>query len=220
MLISKIRLSNFKNFEDVEVDLSDMNVIVGANASGKSNFIEALQFVKDIKDFGIENAISLHGGIEYLQNIQLKKKTTVIEIVFKPNKSIPIDTISIHDTIIQKHISITYSIEIIRSHGIYRIAKESFVYENQLIRVKSANKIQKANNNSYYLYGDEEIKLLDFSINLMNQNGELIVDSSIIDDINITLPNGNIHTIKKDRLNLGVYSADILKYIFNRDKKK
>ncbi len=36
MLISKISLSNFKNFEQIDVSLGDMNVIVGANASGKS----------------------------------------------------------------------------------------------------------------------------------------------------------------------------------------
>ena len=73
MLISKISLSNFKNFEQIHVFLGDMNVIVGANASGKSNFIQALKFIQNIRDFGIDNAISLVGGINYLRNFIVLK---------------------------------------------------------------------------------------------------------------------------------------------------
>ena len=54
MLIKKIRLKNFKNFKDAELELGDMNVLVGANASGKSNFLQALQFLKDIQVHDLE----------------------------------------------------------------------------------------------------------------------------------------------------------------------
>lgn len=83
MLIKKIRLVNFKNFEDVTVELNDFNVLVGANAAGKTNFIQALKFLRDIQEFGLENAIQLQGGIEYLRNIQLQnKKNTTLEFLF------------------------------------------------------------------------------------------------------------------------------------------
>ena len=83
MLIKKIRLKNFKNFKDAELELGDMNVLVGANASGKSNFLQALKFLKDIQEHGLENAISLQGGMEYLRNINCGEDEAVeIEVEF------------------------------------------------------------------------------------------------------------------------------------------
>lgn len=86
MLIKKIRLKNFKNFKDAELELGDMNVLVGANASGKSNFLQALKFLKDIQEHGLENAISLQGGMEYLRNINCGEDEAVeIEVEFYIN---------------------------------------------------------------------------------------------------------------------------------------
>ena len=48
MTISKIRIANFKSFADQTVELNDFNLLVGANASGKSNFVQAFKFLSDI----------------------------------------------------------------------------------------------------------------------------------------------------------------------------
>lgn len=71
MAINRIRLSNFKSFKDLDVELGKFNVFVGANASGKSNFIQIFRFIRDMTNHGIDNAISMQGGIEYLRNINL-----------------------------------------------------------------------------------------------------------------------------------------------------
>ena len=42
MGIKAIRIKNFRSFEDVELDCSSFNILVGRNNHGKSNFIEAL----------------------------------------------------------------------------------------------------------------------------------------------------------------------------------
>jgi AAA15 family ATPase/GTPase len=39
MYISQIRAENFRNFKTLEIRLEKLNIIVGANASGKSNFL-------------------------------------------------------------------------------------------------------------------------------------------------------------------------------------
>ena len=44
MAIKSIRVKNFKSFKDVEVHLGNFNVLIGANASGKSNFIQVIKF--------------------------------------------------------------------------------------------------------------------------------------------------------------------------------
>lgn len=71
MAINRIRLSNFKSFKDLDVELGKFNVFVGANASGKSNFIQIFRFIRDMTNHGIDNAISMQGGIEYLRNIKM-----------------------------------------------------------------------------------------------------------------------------------------------------
>ncbi|MBC8521401.1 MAG: AAA family ATPase, partial [Methanomicrobia archaeon] len=70
MQIKTIKVSNFKSFEEVNVDLGGFNVLIGANASGKSNFINVLQFLKDIAENGLDNAISMQGA-DYIQNINI-----------------------------------------------------------------------------------------------------------------------------------------------------
>lgn len=46
-------------------------MLVGANASGKSNFIGIFRFLKNILENGLDNAISMQGGVEYIRNINI-----------------------------------------------------------------------------------------------------------------------------------------------------
>jgi AAA15 family ATPase/GTPase len=81
--MKNIKLSNFRTFEEIDIDLGMFNVLIGTNASGKSNFIHAIKFVKDIAESGLDSAISLQGGIEYARNVRISSsKDLEIEINF------------------------------------------------------------------------------------------------------------------------------------------
>jgi len=71
MAITKIKAKNFKSFRDLDIKLGKFNVIVGANASGKSNFVHLFEFLRDIEGYDLENAISMQGEIEFLRNLTL-----------------------------------------------------------------------------------------------------------------------------------------------------
>lgn len=71
MGIERIRLSNFKSFGNVDVALGDFTVVVGANASGKTNFVQAFRFLRDIARHGLENALSLQGESAYTLNASI-----------------------------------------------------------------------------------------------------------------------------------------------------
>jgi len=43
--IKKIRIKNFKNLEDVEIDVKPLTFLFGPNGSGKSSFIKAMMFL-------------------------------------------------------------------------------------------------------------------------------------------------------------------------------
>jgi len=73
MKISKIFVSNFKSFREENISFGNLNILIGSNASGKSNTINILRFIDHIVDYGIENAISLSGGIEYVLNTSIGK---------------------------------------------------------------------------------------------------------------------------------------------------
>jgi predicted ATPase len=46
--LKKVFIKNFKSLHDCEIDIGKLNVVVGANASGKSNLIEAFRLLRKI----------------------------------------------------------------------------------------------------------------------------------------------------------------------------
>jgi len=61
--IRQIQVRHFKSIGQAEVDLGLFTVLVGPNAAGKSNFVDALAFVQECLSSGIELALKNRGGI-------------------------------------------------------------------------------------------------------------------------------------------------------------
>ncbi|MFP4544138.1 MAG: AAA family ATPase [Bacteroidota bacterium] len=94
MIIDNISVSNFKSFNRMEISLGSFNVLIGPNAAGKSNFIQIFKFVRDITSHGLENAIALQGGTEFLRNINLTEKESALEFNIEARPSTPLKIIS------------------------------------------------------------------------------------------------------------------------------
>ena len=47
-MIHRFRVQNFKSIADVDVELSPVTVLVGRSGTGKSNFVHALRFLRDV----------------------------------------------------------------------------------------------------------------------------------------------------------------------------
>ena len=87
MFIKRISVSNFKSFKHLDVELDNLNVLIGANAAGKSNFLAILMFLRDIARHGLQDAISMQGGVEYLLNTKLGiSEPLSVTVVFAPPK--------------------------------------------------------------------------------------------------------------------------------------
>ena len=82
MSIEHIKVQNFKSFKHLDISLDKFNVIVGANASGKSNFSQVFKFLSDITLDGLDNAVSQQGGMEYLLNFTDPASSLSYEITF------------------------------------------------------------------------------------------------------------------------------------------
>ena len=92
MYLTRLRVKNFKSIRDAEINFPSMTLVVGANAAGKSNFVSVFKFLSDLLSRGLESAIALQGGIEWLVNANLPKGTP-IEIAFTMN----VDSIDYED---------------------------------------------------------------------------------------------------------------------------
>ncbi|CAA9333486.1 MAG: hypothetical protein AVDCRST_MAG68-2625 [uncultured Gemmatimonadetes bacterium] len=60
--IREVHIRNYKSIEQAVVRLGDLTVLVGANGSGKSNFVDALSFVRDCVADSVEQAVARRGG--------------------------------------------------------------------------------------------------------------------------------------------------------------
>jgi len=65
-MIQEIKINNFRSIIECSVKLNQLTVLVGANGTGKSNFIKSLQFLSMIPDSGIKNSIISFGGFRSL----------------------------------------------------------------------------------------------------------------------------------------------------------
>lgn len=69
MIITHVGLKNWRNFRSVDVALSERVFLAGPNASGKSNFLDAFRFLRDIAKpgGGLQKAVSDRGGLSKLR---------------------------------------------------------------------------------------------------------------------------------------------------------
>lgn len=80
--IKRLEATNFRSFQKCSVDLGALNVIVGQNGAGKSSFVSILKFLKHIASDGLDNAVSMLGGMSFLRNVNsARNESTKISIV-------------------------------------------------------------------------------------------------------------------------------------------
>lgn len=79
LYISKLRLFNWKNFHECELDMTKRCFIIGANASGKSNLLDALRFLRDIakQGGGLQSAVEQRGGVTKIRCLAARQRTDI-----------------------------------------------------------------------------------------------------------------------------------------------
>lgn len=82
MRFTRIKLENWRNFLGVEVPLRRRMFLVGPNASGKSNFLDALRFLRDLADpqGGFQRATQIRRGVSQIRSLHARKGHVVIEV--------------------------------------------------------------------------------------------------------------------------------------------
>ncbi|HEY7312457.1 MAG TPA: AAA family ATPase [Gemmataceae bacterium] len=60
--LRRVRIRGYKSIAFCDVALQPLTVLVGRNASGKSNFIDALAFLRDVMESGVSDAVKRRDG--------------------------------------------------------------------------------------------------------------------------------------------------------------
>lgn len=79
MIVKRIELENWKNFHKCDVLLSERCFVVGANASGKSNFLDAFRFLRDITRTGggLQTAVASRGGMKKIRCLAARTRSFI-----------------------------------------------------------------------------------------------------------------------------------------------
>ncbi|GMV20454.1 MAG: AAA family ATPase [Vicinamibacterales bacterium] len=77
---TRIQLENWRNFGSADVRLAERVFVVGPNASGKSNFLDAFRFLHDIVSVGggLEEAVRKRQGISKLRSLSARNRSDVV----------------------------------------------------------------------------------------------------------------------------------------------
>lgn len=88
MYINRIKLRNWKNFKDAESPLTLRMFLIGPNASGKSNLLDALRFLRDVATGGLQKAVNdpARGGVSSIRCLAATRYSNVdIEVELAKN---------------------------------------------------------------------------------------------------------------------------------------
>jgi predicted ATPase len=80
MRITHLAIHNYKSLRSIALTPVDLNVVVGANGSGKSNLADCFDFIGEIFRHGLELAIARKGGYENIAYRRQRRSKSAMSI--------------------------------------------------------------------------------------------------------------------------------------------
>jgi predicted ATPase len=80
MLISRVRVRNWRNFREIDVPLDELTCLIGPNASGKSNFLDIFRFLRDLVNpngGGLQRSVKTRGGLTKLRCLAARQNPCI-----------------------------------------------------------------------------------------------------------------------------------------------
>jgi predicted ATPase len=78
--LRRVRIRGYKSIAFCDVALQPLTILVGRNAAGKSNFLDALAFLRDAVQLSVEEALKRRGGIRSILCRSQQADTVSIQI--------------------------------------------------------------------------------------------------------------------------------------------
>lgn len=94
MIVRHLKLTNWRNFRDVDIALQPHTFLIGANATGKSNLLDVLRFLRTVaqpEGGGLQKAVKERGGMSKVRSLHARSNPEVaieIEVVESPGDEV------------------------------------------------------------------------------------------------------------------------------------
>ncbi|GIW56630.1 MAG: chromosome segregation protein SMC [Nitrospiraceae bacterium] len=74
-----LQLKNWKNFSDVQIEIGNRLFLVGPNASGKSNLLDAFRFLRDLASSGggFQESVARRGGVSAIRCLAARRNPDI-----------------------------------------------------------------------------------------------------------------------------------------------
>lgn len=83
--LKNIKINGFKSIRTLDLDLKSLNIIIGANGSGKSNFIAFFKFIKKIVNKDMQTYVGVSGANKILHFGKKISDNINFALFFPPN---------------------------------------------------------------------------------------------------------------------------------------
>jgi AAA ATPase domain len=160
--LRRVRIRGYKSIAFCEVRLQPLTILVGRNAAGKSNFLDALAFLRDVMKIGVGEAVKIRprGGWSSLvcRSTDAPKVEIQIETVFTcgrpfqrpvdnngPSATLPPDGVPRPD-LTGATLTATYSLGFsAEPHSAPLITRESLEISDETNRLRAGFKVHNGN---------------------------------------------------------------------------
>ncbi len=83
-----IKITGYKSIKDAKVELKPINILIGANGSGKTNFLSFFDFLNRLVNGGFEKYVALMGGVDRILHKGQKITDTIsFQVEFENGKN-------------------------------------------------------------------------------------------------------------------------------------
>jgi len=84
--LNRIHIAGYKSIKDLQLEMRQLNVLIGSNGAGKSNFIGAFRFLRQLVEQRLQATVREAGGGEKLLHYGSKETPELyFELDFHPN---------------------------------------------------------------------------------------------------------------------------------------
>lgn len=153
-MIKRLKLKNFLSYRETEVEFNEFNVIIGANASGKTNLIRALIVLKELSIGGFQSLEDFDGFMEGVFNKNSNEKESLIIEAIVQNQ-IELDLTNGSKLKIEEH---HYTLELAFGRG---VVSEKYLVKIQdkvrLLKILERDAIKAKYTNEYDDHFSKEI---------------------------------------------------------------
>jgi predicted ATPase len=150
--IDNLKVKNFKSYKDINLNFGLFNLIVGANASGKSNLVNIFKFLHDIDSNGLEDAISQQGDIDWIRNINLTSEENLeieLTLSWDPHEElIPYSPNDVKKYVVLENLTYFFSVKFLEKRRSYEVVTESMVHS---LKILTQNKNREKRSDSGFI---------------------------------------------------------------------